>query len=169
MTAPYDAMADWEVPLWNQQAGIWSGHVTTREIDGAVIDEHDVVTDVAIDLAGNRYAQRVVATRGAASEVRSFTAHWDGRDLVVQNARFAARARAVDGRVLLLTARSSDGRVETFETILLLSELTRARTIQHVEDGVLAAITIVSDERRIAPVPGIDFAGEPLPRLDPAP
>jgi hypothetical protein len=169
MIAPTEVMADWEVRLWNQQAGVWRGTVTTREVDGAVIDEHDLVSEVAVDLGTNRYAQRVVATRGETAETRRFTAHWEGHDLIVRSARFAARARAVDGRIIVLTGRSSDGRVETVETIVLLTEHTRARTVQHIEAGLLRAISVVSNERRIAFVPGIDLAGEPLPRLDPAP
>lgn len=169
MSAPTEVMADWEVRLWNQQVGVWSGTVTTRELDGTLIDEHDLVSEVALDLSANRYAQRVVATRGVTTEARSFTARWEGHDLIVRTARFAARARAVDGRIIVLTGRSSDGRVETVETIVLLTDHTRARTVLHIEAGLLRALSVVSNERRIASVPGIDLAGEPLPRLDPAP
>ncbi|MCS6802196.1 MAG: hypothetical protein RMM58_12295 [Chloroflexota bacterium] len=168
MTPPDEAMADWEARLWQLQTGTWSGKVTTRAVDGALIDEYDVVTDVAVDLAANRYAQRVVTMRGGRAEARTFTAHWEGRDLVVRSPRFTARARAAAARVIVLTGRSADGSSETVETITLLTDHTRARTVQHIEAGRLRAVTVVSNEQRQSPLPGIDLAGEPLPQRGPA-
>ncbi|MFN8535005.1 MAG: response regulator [Dehalococcoidia bacterium] len=154
-----EPMADWEKHYWPRHAGTWTSHYTIRDVDGTILDEHDAICDMAVDLENNRYAQRNTYIRGDAREVRHYTAHWEGRDMVIRGAKLAGTARAVDDRAMLLNFSTLDGKTETFETIILMSDTVRVRTMQHIQDGKLRSVTVVRDEVRIKPDPDIDATG----------
>ncbi|GIW05880.1 MAG: hypothetical protein KatS3mg060_0685 [Dehalococcoidia bacterium] len=158
-----DAMAAWERELWEANSGVWISRYTVRDATGVILDQHEARNDIAIDWATNRYAQRNVYTRGDTIETRRYLGHFEGGRLVIESDRLVGVAWPVERRVILLNFRLKDAPTETFELITLVDERHRARVMQHIAGGRLAAVTSVFDEVRVSAEPAIDAAGNDLP------
>ena len=113
-------MADWERELWEAHTGVWTSHYTVRDATGEIVDEYDAVNDIAMDIDRNIYSQRNTYTRGDEVEVRRYTAHWMGRQMVIEGKVLQGTASAWDRRTILLHFAKPSLGEESYETIVLM-------------------------------------------------
>jgi hypothetical protein len=157
------SLTEAEKRLWQRHHGSWQSHYTIRDANGQIVDEHDAFNDIAIDLERNLYAQRNIYTRADGSvEVRRYSAFFEGSELVVRGRILEGRARVYDERTIVLNFRNTDQPIETYETIILMNDIDRARTMAHFENEKLVRVTSVFGEKRISAQPGIDAEGRDL-------
>lgn len=162
LVPPLEAMADWEKELWLAHVGTWTSHYVIRDASGAIVDEHDAVNDIALDLERNLYSQRNVYTRGDAVEIRRYSARFDGRGMVIRGRILEGEARAHDDKTIILWFRNTDRPVQTVENIVLLGAVSRSRGMMHFEDGRQVRVTSVWGEKRVSATPDIDADGRDL-------
>lgn len=160
---PLAAMAPWEKELWESHVGTWRSHYTIRDGAGNIVDEHDAINDIALDLERNIYSQRNTYTRGDEVEVRRYSASWEGREMIIRGEVLEGRASAHDPRTIVLHFAKPSLGEETYETIVTMDGVHRGRSMQHYEGGVLKRVTSVFGEVKISDRPGIDADGNDRP------
>ncbi|MEM7049254.1 MAG: hypothetical protein AAF604_06320 [Acidobacteriota bacterium] len=157
------AMEPWERELWERHIGTWKSSYTIRDAEGNIVDQHEAINDIALDWEQNLYSQRNIYTRGEETEVRRYTAHWEGSEMVIRGKVLEGRARAYDQNTIILWFSKPSLGEETYETIILGREPHRGRSMQHWENGVLVRTTSVFGEVKTSDLPAIDAAGHDLP------
>ena len=160
--SPSESMADWERRLWQSHVGVWESDYTIRDAEGNVVDQHHALNDIQLDLERGVYAQRNTYTRGDEVEVRRYTGRFVGRDLVIEGAILHGSSRAYDERTIVLNFAKPSLGEETYETIVLMDETHRGRSMQHYKGGELVRVTSVFGERRISAEARIDADGNDL-------
>lgn len=160
--SPLEAMADWERELWESHVGTWKSYYTIRNAAGEIVDEHEALNDIQLDWEKNVYSQRNIYRRGGEVEVRRYSAHWEGREMVIRGEFLEGRASAHDRQTIVLNFKKPSIGEETYETIVLIDGHNRGRSMQHYEKGVLKRITSVFGEERISSEPAIDAEGNDL-------
>ena len=156
-------MQDWERRLWTRHDGAWTSHYTIYDADQKIVDQYHARNDMVSDFATGRYFQRNLYRRGSEVEARRFKAHFQGRSLIFEGGTLLeGHAHAVDSNLVLLRFQYLDKPFEVVETINLLGDESRARTMQQAENGVLKRVTAVFGETRILAEPGVDVEGNDL-------
>jgi len=162
MTDHAAEMADWERRLWQSHVGLWESHYTIRDAEGNIVDQHHALNDIQMDIDRGIYSQRNTYTRGEEVEVRRYTGKFVGRDLVIEGKVLHGSSRAYDERTIILNFAKPSLGEETYETIILMDETHRGRSMQHYKGPELVRVTSVFGERRISAEPRIDADGSDL-------
>jgi len=149
-------LADWERELWEGHVGVWESYYTIRDSEGSIVDEHHAINDIVIDWDRMQYGQRNIYTRGEEVETRRYTGKFVGQDLVIEGKFLHGSSRAYDERTIVLNFAKPSLGEETYETIVLMDEINRGRSMQHYKDKELVRVTSVFGEKRISAEPRID-------------
>lgn len=131
-------------------AGVWEGTYTVLGPDGTVLERFGSRQEARLD--GDRWHERIIYLReGQEPEVHDFQATITP-DAVFDDPDFEGTTAVVDDRILVFPYRwRARPDEEIVETIVLASRERRSRVWQHVEDGHLARLTVIEEQRRGGP------------------